>query len=53
MGGTDLRDLGRRATACKGWRWLQGMVDHDGNICIEGGNRSTTGTNTQVRGSDR
>ena len=22
----DMEDLGRRAVACKGWRWMQGML---------------------------
>lgn len=25
-----LAELGRRAVACKAWRWLPGMVDHHG-----------------------
>lgn len=24
-------DLGRRAVACKRWRWMAGMLDEDGN----------------------
>lgn len=23
----ELRDLGRRAVACRGWRWMDGMLD--------------------------
>jgi len=28
---TDLIELGKRAAACKHWRWMPGMLDIDGN----------------------
>ena len=33
----DMNDLARRAMACKGWRWLKGMSDNDGDLFFGGG----------------
>jgi len=31
---TDMEQLGRRAVACSGWRWLPGMaLKHGGKLC--------------------
>jgi hypothetical protein len=32
-----MNDLARRAMACKGWRWLKGMSDNDGDLFFGGG----------------
>lgn len=30
----DVQDLGRRAVACDGWRWMPGMLDEGGDRCL-------------------